>query len=169
MPCSCQLPPEIYPDASEWGPLFWRLLHGIAERVGTSPFPIYQPDERRALAALFKSLTKTIPCPSCKDHYESYLREHPVEQDLKDIDYSSLQEYVRHWFWELHNWVNESYGKPTFPLEELRPLYKGVNLRETLKLLESPMQRAIRIRSGQLLGYKEFNKWCLTLFSIFAV
>jgi hypothetical protein len=44
-----------------------------------------------------------------------------------------------------------------------------VNLRQTLKMLDAPMQKAIRIRGGQLFGYKEFAKWCLTLFSVLGV
>lgn len=163
------LPPEIYPEAAEWGPLFWRLLHGIAERVGTTSIALYQADERRALAGLFKSLAKTIPCPSCSDHYESYLREHPVEKNLKELPYASLQEYVKRWFWELHNWVNESYGKPTFSYEDLAATYKGVNLRQTLREVDPPMRRAIRIRSGQLMAYTEFTKYCLSLFSYFGL
>jgi hypothetical protein len=169
MPCACQLPPEVYPDATEWGPLFWQLLHGIAERVGTTPFPMYRADERRALPQIFKALAKTIPCPSCKDHYDSYLREHPVDAPLKDLPYEGLQEYVRRWFWELHNWVNESYGKPVYAYEDLAATYGRVDLRKTLRTLDIPMQKAIRVRGGQLFGYKEFTKWCITLFSIFGI
>jgi hypothetical protein len=169
MPCACQLPPEIYPDAAEWGPLLWNLLHGVAERVGSVQFPLYRADERRALLGIFQSLSKTIPCPSCKDHYDSYLREHPVDADLKNKPYEELGPYVQRWFWELHNWVNESYKKPVFPFENLRAAYGGVNLRRGMAELDAPMQRAIRIRSGQLLAYTEFRKWLLLLLSYYGV
>ena len=169
MPCACQLPPEIYPDASEWGPILWTILHGMAERAGSTPFPQYQNDERRALIKVMKTLEKVIPCPSCKEHYEVYLKEHPVDKTIMDISYANLNSYVKTWFWELHNWVNESLGRPQFPYEDLTPTYKSVNLRLQMKVLDTPMRKAIRIRAGQLLGYTEFIKQSLTLFSIWGL
>jgi hypothetical protein len=169
MPCACQLPPEIYPDASEWGPILWSILHGIAERVGSSVFPQYENDERRALIRLMKSLVKVIPCPSCKEHYEVYLKEHPVEKTLLDIPYRDMKEYFKKWFWELHNWVNESLGRSLFPYNDLTAAYKSIPLRQRIKDLDIPMKKAIRLRAGQLLGYTEFTNQCIVLFSIFGI
>jgi hypothetical protein len=167
MPCACLLPPEIYPDASEWGPLLWTILHGIAEKSGTPLFSQYYADERRALIKLFKALEKTIPCPSCKEHYEVYLRENPVEKELKDLPQAQVKEYVKKWFWELHNWVNESLSRPLLPYDQLTPLYGKINIRSTLAALDIPMRRAIRVRSGQLLAYTEFLKQVNLLLSLY--
>jgi hypothetical protein len=169
MPCACQLPPEIYPDASEWGPILWSILHGMAERAGSTAFPQFQGDERRALIRIMKSLVKVIPCPSCKEHYEVYLKEHPVEKIITTIPYTDLKEYVKTWFWELHNWVNESLGRPIFLYADLTPTYRSVNLRQRLKELDVPLQRAIRLREGQLLGYTEFVNQTKILFSIYGI
>lgn len=166
MPCACLLPPEVYPDASEWGPHLWKILHGLAEKAGSSPFPQYYPDERRALVKLFKLLEKVIPCPSCKEHYQVYLREHPVDTPLKDLAQSELKEYVKTWFWELHNWVNESVQHPIFPYEQLT-MYKSANIRDALKSLDIPMRRAIRVRSGQLVAYTDFLKQVHILLSLY--
>jgi len=167
MPCACHLPPEIYPDASEWGPLLWTVLHGLAEKAGTSSFPQYYADERRGILKIFKLLEKIIPCPSCKEHYEVYLREHPVERSLEQLSRSELQTYVKTWFWELHNWVNESVQHPQFPYDQLSASYKNVNLRVALKNLDMPMRRAIRVRAGQLFSYNEFVKQVTLLLSIY--
>jgi len=169
MPCACLLPPEIYPDASEWGPLLWSVVHGIAERSGSSPFPQYYGDERRALIKMTKLLEKVIPCPSCKEHYEVYLREHPVDKALLDLPQSQINDYMKHWFWELHNWVNESLSRPDFPYDQLTAAYKSINIRSVLKELDVPMRRAIRVRSGQLLAYTDFIKQVNILLSIYGV
>ena len=166
MPCACLLPPEIYPDASEWGPLLWRVLHGLAEKVGTCAFPQYYVDERRALVKVFKLLEKVIPCPSCKEHYEVYLREHPVDIPVRDLPQSEIREYAKTWFWELHNWVNESINHPIFPYDQIT-VYKGINMREALKSLDIPMRRAIRVRSGQLMAYTDFLKQVNILLSLY--
>jgi hypothetical protein len=154
MPCACQLPPEIYPDASEWGPILWSILHGIAERVGSTAFAQYQADERRALIRVMKSLVKVIPCPSCKEHYDVYLKENPVDKTIMDTPYREL---------------TTSLSRPLFPYDDLTPTYKSVPLRQRMKDLDVPMKKAIRLRSGQLMGYTEFNNQCMILFSIFGI
>jgi hypothetical protein len=167
MPCACLLPPEIYPDASEWGPQLWAILHGIAEKAGSPITPQYYADERRALTKLFTSVEKTIPCPSCKEHYEVYLREHPVEKAMKELPQGQLREYVKTWFWELHNWVNESLQRPIFPYDQLTPTYGRTDFKARLAALDIPMRRAIRVRSGQLFAYTEFLKYVKILLSLY--
>jgi hypothetical protein len=141
----------------------------MAERVGFAPFPQFQGDERRALIRIFKSLVKVIPCPSCKEHYEVYLKEHPVDKTILVIPYGELNTYVKTWFWELHNWVNESLGRPLFLFADLTPAYKSVPLRQRMKELDVPINKAIRLRAGQLLGYKEFVNQTTILFSILGI
>lgn len=169
MPCACLLPPEIYPDTVEWGPILWSILHGIAERVGRVVTPLYREDERRALINLFKALGKTIPCPSCKEHFDVYLREHPVEQTMKTMPYNDIPLYVKTWFWELHNWVNESYKKPLFHFEDLTPTFQGIPIRQKLKELDIPMRKAIRLRAGQLFGYTDFVRYVTLLLSLYGI
>lgn len=169
MPCSCQLPAEIYPDAGEWGPILWSIVHGLAERAGSVTFALYRDDERRQWMGLFKALGKTIPCPSCKEHYDVYLKEHPTEKELKEMPYEQIRGYVRTWFWELHNWVNESYGKPLFSYDDLTPTFSRVPIRQKLKDLDVPMRRAIRLRAGQFFGYNEFTKHVIMLLSIYGM
>lgn len=169
MPCACQLPPEVYPDASEWGPLLWSVLHFVGERAGTTAFPLYYEDERRSLISFFKAVGKTIPCPSCKDHYESYLKEHRADIDLKDMPYASIGPYVKRWFWELHNWVNESYGKPLFDYDQLTPAYRSIPIRQVLRTLDTPLTRAIRVRGGGATAYRDFLRITNTLLSYYGV
>jgi hypothetical protein len=137
--------------------------------VGSSPFPQYAEDERRALTKMIKFLEKVIPCPSCREHYEVYLKEHPVDKPLKELGHSELKEYSKTWFWELHNWVNESLERPLYDYASLTAQYGRTNIRATLKTLDIPMMRAIRVQSGQLLAYKEFVKQVNILLSIYGV
>ena len=87
-----------------------------------------------------------------------YLREHPVEKDLNNLPQSDIQGYVKRWFWELHNWVNESLGRSEFPYEQLASTYRGKDIRKYLNTLDIPMKRAIRQRSGHLIAYSDFVK-----------
>ena len=112
---------------------------------------------------------KVIPCPSCKEHYEVYLKEHPVDKIVLTIPYTELKNYVKTWFWELHNWVNESIDNPIFSFADLTPTYSSVPIRQRMRMLDVPISKAIRIRSGQLLGYKEFVKQVTILLSIYGI
>jgi Erv1 / Alr family len=163
MPCNCKIPYKTYPEAKEWGPVLWTLLHGIAERVGTCPFPQYQADERRALASLFVKVGQMIPCPSCKEHYEVFLKENPV------VAYPDLKPFVRDWFWRLHNMVNESKGITSPPLDTLPALYGNANLRMAIAQLRDPMRRAIQIAGKMFLAYNEFNTVYQSLLSIYGI
>jgi hypothetical protein len=118
---------------------------------------------------MMKLLEKVIPCPSCREHYEVYLRENPVDKPLKELAHSELKEYIKKWYWELHNWVNESLSRPMYDYALLTGQYGRLNIREALKSLDVPMKRAIRVQSGQLLSYIEFVKQVTILLSIYGV
>ena len=170
MPCACLLPKEKYPDALEWGPILWKVLHAVAERAGKSPFPMYHKEERLYLVRFFQALGKMIPCPSCKEHYDVYLKEHPVDKELIEMPYEAIGPFVQGWFWELHNWVNESHEKPVFAYENLTAAYGSVNIRQTIRLFDIPMKRALRVGPGhQLFGYNEFIKYTIMLCSVYGI
>ncbi len=169
MPCKCRIPYQSYPEAKEWGPVLWTLLHGIAERVGSCPFPSYQGDERRALASLFIKVGRMIPCPSCKEHYEVFLKENPVHTQIKSLPYDALKSFVRDWFWRLHHMVNESKGIASPPIEDLPAQYGTTNLRMAIAQLREPMQRAIKIAGKMFVSYHECNAVLLSLLSIYGV
>jgi hypothetical protein len=155
MPCACRVPFELYPESAEWGPILWRILHGLAERSGKPTSPMYAEDERRAWIHFFKETGEIIPCPMCKEHYKQYLEHNPVT-NLKSIPISYLHDWVRDWFWELHEWVNETLKKPSFSKEELHATYDSIPLRTTLKMLEAPMKRAITLSGNNA---KKFMEW----------
>lgn len=169
MPCACRVPWETYPEASVWGPIVWKILHGVAERVGSTSFSLYHADERRLLISLFKSLGKMIPCPTCKEHYAAYTKENDFEAPIKTLSYWDLNEYVRRYVWDLHNWVNQSNNKPEFPFDQLTPIYKGTNIRAAIKELRQPLELAIQLSGNQILAYQEFSKHLTMLLSLYGV
>lgn len=165
MPCPCNLPQEIYPDSSEWGPLLWTLLHGLAEKAGAPTSPMFAEDERRAWIHFFKETSDIIPCHVCKEHFRLYLKEHPVDE-LKNIPIQSMREWIRDWFWEVHEWVNATLEKPSFPKEGLKEKYAAVNLRTVLKQFEPPMKRAILLSGNQYMKFKEWKSRYMVILSI---
>ena len=165
MPCPCNLPQELYPEASEWGPLLWTLLHGLAEKSGRPTSPMFAEDERRAWIHFFKETSEIIPCHICKEHFRLYLKEHPVDQ-LKNIPIQGIHEWIRSWFWEVHEWVNMTLEKPSFPKDQLKGAYANVNLRVILRQLEAPLKKAITLSGTQYIKFKEWKSRYLLLLSI---
>lgn len=126
MPCACKAPIEQYPENAEWGPLFWRLLHAMAERAGKQTEPIGQQDELRLWQNLLTSLKDTLPCDVCRNHYGEWLKEHPPE--LLELPYGEFHAWIKTWLWTLHNRINEGNDKPTFKFEDLHDMYKASSL-----------------------------------------
>jgi len=141
------------PDNLEWGPLLWKLLHGMAERAGTAPMVGLRGDELRAWTAILGTLGKILPCEVCRDHFNEYLAAHPV---LIPDNYEDIREYIRRWIFDLHNAVNCRSNKDAFLYEMMGSTYHGVNLRETLSILEVLMKRAIL---GSALPILSWTKW----------
>ena len=168
MPCACRLPIEEYPDAAEWGPILWRLLHGLAERSGRPVTPLYAEDERRAWLQMFKETGEIIPCKTCKEHFQTYLAQHPVTE-LKTLPLEDLHEWVRTWFWEVHEWVNGSLEKPSFPKETLAATYKDVSLRPLIRALDKPMMTAITLSGINLKKYSDWKRRYTVLLSLYGL
>jgi len=146
---------EIYPDAVEWGPLLWTLLHGIAEKSGKPVANLYAEEERQLWLTFFKQTADIIPCSACKEHFETYLKQHPIDA-LKHMDLRDIHAWIRTWFWEVHEWVNDTLKKPSFPIADLEATYRSVNLRTTMRQFEMPMKKAIQISGNQ---YKKLVEW----------
>ena len=165
MPCPCNLPPEIYPDAGEWGPILWNLLHGLAEHAGKPVTPLFAEDERKNWIALIKHTAEIIPCHICKEHFRIYLQEHPIDV-LKTMPIHEMPGWIRHWFWEVHEWVNMTLSKPSFPEEDLAARYASMSLRPRLRGLDIPMNRAIRVSGNQLKKYGDWKAKYMMLLSV---
>ena len=159
---------ELYPEAAEWGPLLWTILHGLAEKAGKPISPIYSEDERRAWLQFFKLTGDIIPCHICKEHFQIYLREHPVDQ-LRNLPLTALNDWVRTWFWEVHNWVNMTLQKPVFSKDQLSATYSSVNIRTYIKRLEAPLKRAIMLSGNQFIKFTEWKGKLLMMLSIFGI
>ena len=161
MPCSCRIPAEKYPETADWGPLFWKLLHGLAEYAGTlrsgasSTMEVLQNDEVRTWILVLTLLQQTLPCNVCTTHYGEWLANH-TPSILKDIPYAQIGPWIRNYLWSLHNEVNEGNEKPLFAFENLTATYKGTDITKVWKQLEPVILSAIKLNGLTLFPWK---KW----------
>ena len=155
MPCACKAPIETYPENAEWGPLFWKLLHGIAELSGKQMNINLQKDEMRLWIHVLESLKSVLPCDICRSHYSEWLVAHSVE-GLLTMDYKLTNVWIRNYLWSLHNTINEGNDKGVIAFEDLVSLYKNIDIKEAWKALEPVMKKAIILNGVSLLQWK---KW----------
>ena len=77
-----------------------------------------------------------------------------------------ISSWIKHWFWEVHEWVNMTLGKPSFPEDGLHAMYFSMSLRPRLRGLDIPMNRAIRLSGNQLRSYTQWKNKYIMLLSI---
>ena len=115
MPCACQIPVPNYPDTADWGPILWKILHGLAEKAGQG---IIKSDEIREWQKFIKVTGDMLPCDICRAHYQAFLKANPSSQ-LTNLNPIQTNTWVKSFFWNLHNQVNLSRGLPIFLYEDL--------------------------------------------------
>lgn len=167
MPCGCILDKPEYPQNSEWGPTLWKIIHTLAERAGTIQNQYLQADERRAWPLFLKTLIGMIPCPFCKDHLQAYVVEHPF---VLPGEYYNIHDYVRTWFYALHESVNARLEKPSFPFADLATTYKnGSVVKPGTHDLEKVIMKAIKMGGVSLLAWNAWLKETKILRGLFGL
>jgi hypothetical protein len=148
----------------EWGPVFWKVLHGLAWKAGSAPLPGLQGDEIRAWRNLLSNLPKTIPCEECRQHLTNYIIANPI---VVPDTYSSLKSYVSNWLYELHESVNARLGKQPYLFEELNKDYANVPLRQTYEVLQVLVKRSVQCSAVSLLSWTNWSKYVKILFGMY--
>ena len=168
MPCGCKVPIENYPESADWGPLFWKILHGLAEYSGKQTDLNLQKDELNKWKHLFTKLQNCIPCDICRDHYNRWIINHPTNE-IESLPYNQVGNWIRDWFWNLHNEINEGNDKPLFDKSALSVTYKNVNITATWKALEPVMKRAMILNGVTLLSWKSWLGYVRMLQGIYGI
>lgn len=71
----------------------WNQIHSNARQMTKPDYIIW-----------LRTISTTLPCPTCRLHMQRYLIAHPPE----------LSENMFFWAWDFHNNVNVRLGKPVF-------------------------------------------------------
>ena len=97
---------------NSWGPAGWIMLHSACLTAYKSA------DGVRQLADAYKV---SLPCPSCRRHWQELLQEYPVpETSSTGLD---LQQELFEWSVMVHNQVNIRLGKAEMSVPRALKLY----------------------------------------------
>lgn len=161
MPCACIADNPKYPQNEEWGPITWSILHTVAEKSGIQTDKLFQADEARTWPLFVKSIGPMIPCPYCRDHFAEYIAANPF---VLPTAHSAWNLYIRTWFYNFHEAVNQRLGKPSFPFDQLGATYGNPKtLQANLDLLERIEKRAMKLGGVSILSWQAWLKHLRTL------
>jgi len=98
-------------DPLEWGPILWKFLHCLSEKVGLSGNKIVDADQANYMETMLNTLHLILPCQECQAHAASYISSNPLPS-LKGLDGGTLRNTVRTWLLTFHNYVRTTKGQP---------------------------------------------------------
>lgn len=161
--CNCSKYSIEVPENIEWGPLFWKILHGLAERSGSSSSFLLRKDEHTLWKQVLTTLSSTLPCSECRDHLREYILVHPIQ--IPDT-FSNLHTYIQTWIYNLHEDVNLRLSKPSYPFASLEAT---PDIRTGFLQLQVVMERAARASSVPFLSWKKWSNSVKMLMSIYGI
>lgn len=107
------IPPE------SWGPFFWHTIHITALGYPAKPTHAH----KKAAKEFYESLKLLIPCPICRDHYNTHLEKYPLTPHL------DTRADLFRWTILLHNEVSKTLGKPPFTESQVIEYYMRLGQR----------------------------------------
>ena len=167
MVCSCMIPIPNFPTNCEWGPILWRLLHGIADKYGKVITPLFLKEQEIAWQHLLSETAKILPCKECREHYKTYLHNNPII--IKKLSIQDQKIWVQKFFFNLHNEVNVRNDKPIFDFDKLHDTYKNENFFFDLKHYEKLLTIVFQYNEVSLFAWRAWLKSYKTLQSIYGV
>ena len=168
MPCACNIPIPNAPTNEVWGPIFWKLLHGLAEKIGSTMLQVNITEERIAWIQLIKSTEKVLPCPYCREHYKDYLKRNNPDI-LKNYDVLKMKIWITNFFWSLHEEINQENNKESLEFESVSILYKNIDLNKNMKDLESIMKIVFQHNGVSLLSWQNWTNQFKKLKSFYGI
>ena len=107
---------------SLWGPPCWSIMHILASRIKEEDFE----NKKESLWFIINQICNNLPCPECRQHAVSLMRQTKKENILKSKD--NLEIFL----FDFHNLVNKKKGLRLFTKEEYNLKYKKSNIKEVV-------------------------------------
>ena len=111
-----------------WGPPGWMFLHSITMGY---PIKINEYDEKHIIRKnkikdFFESIGYVFPCRYCRESYQDFIKEIPIDNYLHSRKDLTL------WLYKIHNKVNDKLGVPQCDIPSFEEIsapiaFKGFN------------------------------------------
>lgn len=168
MPCACIIPVPDFPTNCEWGPIIWRILHGLANKYGSLMSPLYSKEEELFWGKLILEVEFILPCKDCRKHYKEYLLKNPISA-FKKLPANLRKDWIKKFFWNLHNEINIRNEKPIFEYDQLDIVYKNIQFNNEIKHFEKLLVIVFQYNEVTILSWRNWMKSFRTLYNIYGL
>lgn len=142
-----------------WGPPAWVFLHSV-----TMGYPVECDPENKDhiirknnMISFFNSIGHVLPCKYCRESYNEYINELPIENHLETrIDLAK-------WLYDIHNKVNYKLGIPLCDIPEFIEIYdryEQYRAKCTITEQTTQKQREINKEKGCVVPHDGIPKTC---------
>jgi hypothetical protein len=115
-------------ETTEWGPVFWKVLHCFSIRVGFIGDRLIDTDQARSMELLIGLLGDVLPCETCQRHFKEWIGGHSL--GFVGTYGSQLRCAIELWLLNFHNAVRGRLGASieVNTVAEYEALYKGCKI-----------------------------------------
>jgi hypothetical protein len=99
-----------------WGTHGWTFMHYITLAYPENP----SEEDKKNIKTYFTNVGKILPCYSCRLNYKKHLHKRPLTSMVV-----SNEKNLSKWLVDIHNDINEEYGKRKYTMEEFYDEYLG--------------------------------------------
>ena len=91
-----------------WGPPGWLFLHCVTFGYPYVIIPSKKEHQEKMIwyRNFFHQLGHVLPCRYCRESYQDFMKEDPIDNHLKS------RKEITKWFYDMHNKVNKKLGVP---------------------------------------------------------
>jgi hypothetical protein len=168
MPCACKVPAPDFPTNCSWGPILWKILHGLADKYGTTVSKMFEKDQEILWPRFIEQTQKIIPCEECRDHYATYVKKNDPAI-LKTLPPEEAAAWIQNFYLTMHNKVNKYTEKPIFLEASLHETYANVNFQYEIKHFEALIKIVFHYNEVTLMSWMNWVRSLRALMSIYGL
>ena len=144
---------EIVLTPLVWGPVLWKYLHCLSEKIGISGNKMIDTDQANYMEKILQLLPVIIPCIECQQHAKEYYVINPVPS-LKGLYNGELKSIVRMWLFLFHNHVRILKGQSVMEsIEVYIETYQTILNKTEYQLIINSIIGAVRQ------GWVKMDQW----------
>ena len=140
-----------------WGPPGWMFLHTV-----TYGYP-YEIDHnnhdhiirKEYMKTFFKSVGNVLPCKYCRESYNNFIKQLPIDNHL-----NSRKDLVK-WLYDIHNKVNDKLGVPKCNIPTISELNKQYEQYRAQCKKTTPTERIENLNKGCVVPMDGKKKKCV--------
>lgn len=116
-------------EPDEWGPIIWRYIHALTERLGNASNQAQNIEQAMLYTKVITNLYTIVPCTVCQRHAKEYLDANPFPS-LDGLNGEALRSAGRTWLFNFHTAVRLRKEQPIIvaTVDECRALFQGATI-----------------------------------------